>query len=622
MLKKKFIIISTLFVLLIANPAYAINLEKKWSFDTGEEIIDLYVKNIDSDKPPEIIVYSKNHNIHKDDNLIVLNYTGGMKWNLNLGDIKSIHATELGSENPQVRLFVSYGRSSEGIEKGNLLVLDGKGTQILKYPTPSFALVPVMIWMKAFDLDGNGYNELIGGTMKGVYALNDRFNGELWTVATGEPVRDFIIDDIDRNGEYELITQSVGIIYNINLKKGLNNWVRETGEYIKTKDNESNEKNTGITFLKVGDVELYPNLELITVSNRNIFLIYNHLGELISIGGDSDMIRDNVIDYENYTIYEAISDYGEITALELYDFNKDGLMDLVFGTKTGLYVWDIISDEYVYEDIGEVRYIHKNNEGEIIILTDKIIHRLDENKQITETYELDEGAGKIIEADIDGAGEPEFILYEGGCVFVYGISPEIVTTTSSSTTTTSSSLKTTISSTSTSSSTTLNVTLTLSTTTTDPSIGEQAIEAKNIISTLLIIAFLIIVTWYGTKLMKERKRKKKKEIEEKPAKKTIGSWEDALAEREESEIPQEKEIKKEIVSESWEETEEEEIEEEKEIKGEAEEEGEEEVEEGEEQQVEEEKVEEESEETSNKEKQLEDEWKKWQESGWDYNRKK
>ncbi|MEA1925477.1 MAG: hypothetical protein U9M95_06370 [Candidatus Altiarchaeota archaeon] len=510
------IILPVFFVLVFSATAYSESLEKEWSINVKGTIHDLIVADVDGDNIPEIVFFFKNNNIHGNDFLYTVDNEGGERWHLNLEGIESVYVSDLGTQDPSTRIFVSYGKSSEGIEKGRLLILEGGGRVVLKYPIPTLGFTPVMYKMESVDIDRNGYNELIGGTRKGVYAINDRFIGELWTSMIGQPIRDFILEDIDCDGITDVISESLGVIYNTNIKNGSISWKIATGDYIKSGDNQTTvEKDKVVEILKVGDVSPHPHKEIIAVTSIGVFFIYNSEGCLISVGGDSNAIRKYVENYSNYTIHEAISGYGKITALSLYDFNENSLQEFILGTTSGLYIWDILSGEQQFINIGEVKAIQESPDGKIFILTENAIHELGVNQEIIETYSLDESYQRIHIADVDGIGGLEFILIKDGDMSVYSKketpTTTLATTTSSTMTTTTSATTTQETPTTTLATTTTQriPTTTLATTTTTESEHKGDIDASDVLLALIAIVLILVIARYCVENLKKRGDKEK-----------------------------------------------------------------------------------------------------------------
>ena len=492
-------ILPVFIVLVFSATAYSTSLEKEWSINVKGSIQDLIVADVDGDNIPEIVFFFKNNNIHRDDILYALDNKGGERWHLNLGDIESVYVSDSMIEDPSTRILVSYGKTSEGIEQGHLLILDGGGREVLRYPTPALGSTPVMYKMESVDINGNGYNELIGGTRKGVYAINDRFTGELWTSMIGQPIRDFILEDIDCDGITDIISESLGVIYNTNIKNGSLSWKISTGDYISSGDNQTTvEKDKVVEILKVGDVSPHPHKEIIAVTSMNIFFIYNSKGSLISIGGDSNAIRRYVKNYSNYTIHEAISGYGKITALSLYDFNENSLQEFILGTTSGVYIWDILSGEHQFKNIGEVKAIQKSPDGRIFILTENAIHELGINQEIIETYSLGDSYQRIHIADIDGIGGPEFILIKDRDISVYSKKETPTTTLATTTTTTRETPTTTLA----------------TTTTTEPEHKKEGIDASDVLLALISIALILVIARHSVEILKKRRKVKKPEKEE------------------------------------------------------------------------------------------------------------
>ncbi len=550
-----------LILLIFLSPlqVFASEITESWSFSVGGSIQDVIVEDVDGDTLPDVVLFFKHSNIYELDYLYVLDRNGNVKWYRELDNIHGIYVSDFGHEDGKKKIVVSYGKTREKIERARLLFLDGKGDKIMEYPDPKFGYMAALYQMAALDTDKNGYMELIGGTVKGVYAIDDRFQHELWRSITGEDIKEFIVADIDKDGEREIIAKSIGTIYNIKLINGKINWETEIGDHIievNISANETIKRDIGIDIIRVGNIDSRPRNEVIAILPSDIFFVYDYGGSLIGVGGDIDTIKEYVKNYSSFRVYNVTEGLGNTTTVNLFDFDEDGVDELVIGSNQGFYVIHQLSDEKRFYPTGKVKDITVESD-QVVVFTGYAIYKLGMDEEIKERYNLNRDYQRLYMGDVDGKNGDEIILTYQGNMTVYRESPTPITTTVTTVTTTSSIITTIVtSSTSTVSSTSVSTTIPETSTstvntvsTTLPSEGAEL----NIIDIVLIFLGLLLVATivrYGTVILgRKEKKKRKKPVKEERKKELKVGWEELAEEEEameaEEAVEEEKPVKKE-----------------------------------------------------------------------------
>ncbi len=537
MKKLDIIFITLIFFIILFFSSFVSSSElvKRWSFKVGGKIKDVMIDDIDDDDIDDIIFFFKNNNPYRSDYLYVLDIDGNVKWYKGEDDINAIYISDFGYGNLKKRIAISYGKSSEGIERGRILFLNSRGREIMKYPNPLFGFIPVFNKMIATDINNNGYYELIGSTSMGVYAINDVFNDEMWESITWSAIKDFVITDIDKNGQREIIAKSSSTIYNINIDDGKLNWKSDIKDNLIELNASENKTidlllkgGRNIDVMRIGNVDPSPLNEIIAVTPVGIFFVYNCSGNLTGIGGNIDVIKTLVINYTKFEYYNQ-TDVANITALNLFDFNKDGLDELIVGDNSGFYIINHISNERRFYPVGNVNDIKVIDNHDIIIFTGNAIYKLNENKEIEEHYYINKKYQNLYV--YNKIGNYGFILVDEEGISLFEIPNVHITTTSTSTSSTTTTSTSTSTSTSTTTSTTLTpttsttsttysvsnyTTITSSTSTTISSttttISNEPTEGIdiNIVDLFLIISIilmLMIIVKFGIDILKERTKR-------------------------------------------------------------------------------------------------------------------
>ena len=257
-------------------------------------IAGFQVQNLGGDQPKDVIVYTASI-------VYAFNSSASLLWSYPVDNLRAVYVSDVNNDGYK-EVVVASGDAMNNMEWGNLYILGKDGKVLQAYDRQSGKSYPHILFnsIAAVDYNGDGYEEIVGGSSAGVHAIKDTYDSILWTLRTGEPIREVLAYPVD-GGHNEILARSDAYLYLIAMDGTL-----------RSKYNLS----AGLKEMKLLDIGP------------------GNVKEVVLVGGD-DLIT--VLDKDlNYVAGARMaSNVNEVAA---FDINGIGANQMVLGTDNGIYV--------------------------------------------------------------------------------------------------------------------------------------------------------------------------------------------------------------------------------------------------------------------------------------------
>ncbi len=304
-------------------------------------IAGFQVQDLDGGPSKEVVAYSQSR-------VYVFNSSASLIWTYQVDNLKAVYVSDVNNDGYK-ETVIAAGDTMNNMEWGNLYILDKDGIVLHAYDRMSGGAYPHILFnsIAAFDSDWNGYEEIVGGSSTGVHLIKDTYDRVVWTLRTDLPIRKVSVYQADSSNK-RILAWSDAYLYLIALDGTL-----------VSKYNLS----TGIKELK-----------LLDVGSKNE-------KDVVFVGSDD---RVTILD-KDFNLVSGTGMVNNIDVVEAFDFNGDGIKELVLGTDNGVYI-------------------------------------LNSRYQAANKYVTAEAVRGLYYEDWEGDGEKELIFSAGG--YVYAVSPK------------------------------------------------------------------------------------------------------------------------------------------------------------------------------------------------------
>jgi hypothetical protein len=310
------------------------------------DLVGVQVQDLNGDHFKEVIAYTGSM-------VYVFNSSGSLQWTYGIDNLRAVYVSDSDNDG-NLEIFAASGDTVNNMEWGNLFILDMDGKVLHAYDRKSGESYPHILFysLVAVDLNGNGYEEIIGASSNGVHAVKDSYDNVLWTARTADKIKEVFFNRIDEKNN-EILALSDTTLYSYSLD----------GKF-KSKYNMS----AGIK--KMALLDLGPS------NDRYIALVRR-----------DDQVT--VLDSDFNVRYEA-NIIGGIIDLSAYDINDDGLNEIVLSTNNGIYMLSskyAITDKYVTgEPVTGVYYADWEGDGEkeLIFASGEYIYAISKSGELEE----------------------------------------------------------------------------------------------------------------------------------------------------------------------------------------------------------------------------------------------
>jgi len=344
-------------------------------------IKNVYLEDLSGEKTLDVVVATT-------DGVYALTNKARLKWFYEAPNLRSVVVSDINNDGFK-EIVISTGVSVNAIERGNLYILDRNGKVIDKHEQQTGESSPYLIYnvMKAIDLDDNGYEEIIGGTSIGVYALSDSYDRIIWGYRTDESMTGVFADDASIDSSKDIIANSFTNIYTLTSDGRLrqNYSVRE-----------------GIKRIITGEITgKYERETLIISDEDNIYLLD-----------------------KNYRKKAETNLVSNIIEAEAFDLTGDGFEELVLGTKNGVYVVNsrfLIKNRYVTNDEVHGLYFSDwdaDGSKEIVFGSGEYIHILAADGKEKDKLYVGKHVDGFVNGDLDNDGYTEAVITSGKSVYI------------------------------------------------------------------------------------------------------------------------------------------------------------------------------------------------------------
>jgi hypothetical protein len=253
------------------------------------DLAGIQVQDLNSDQSKEIVAYTSSM-------IYVFNSSAALRWTYGIDNIRAVYVSDVDNDGKK-EILAASGEAVNNMEWGNLFILDMNGKVLHAYDKKSGESYPHILFFSivSIDLNGNGYEEIIGASSSGMHAIKDTYDKILWTARMEDRIKEVVINPIDEKNK-EILALSDTYLYSFALDGKL-----------RLKYNMS----AGIK--KMAILELGPS------KDRYIALVRS-----------DDQIT--ILDRDFNVRFEA-SIIGNIVELAAYDINDDGLNEIILSTK-------------------------------------------------------------------------------------------------------------------------------------------------------------------------------------------------------------------------------------------------------------------------------------------------
>lgn len=267
-----------------------------WSYSLHERIRSLEVADVDQDGRTEFIMGCTDGRVYALDNV-----EEPLRWQTQFGNwIDGICTTNSGAGTAPEMVFCTADNK--------IHIYSGALAPIIEPITTPLSVEIV----QAYDLDGDGTQEIIAGAKdNNVYAY--RRNGEkLWSFQTMDRVKAIYIYDIDHDGRVEVLVGS----------EDRNVYVLDNTGNLKWCYNTSHR----VLDIDARDIDQDGNVEVLVGAGNGLLYVLNSTGDVLWQFKANDRIR---------VVYVA-------------DVNQDGKTELLLGSEDRLYLLQIVDRRQIH----------------------------------------------------------------------------------------------------------------------------------------------------------------------------------------------------------------------------------------------------------------------------------
>ncbi len=376
--KKTIALILALISILLVIPnvrSYSPDLNLKWDYDIGGIPREIYLEDLNNDGSSEFVFVLSN-------GIYVIDSKGNLVWKYSLDDIRSVSTADINNDFYK-EIVVSSGNIAENIARGWIRALDRKGQVLWKFPPSRVGSTTLMQDIKAVDIDNNGYYEIIGGSIYGISALKDTYDGFLWYRKLDDNIERIEIANL-APGKQQIIANSFSNLYLLDLN-GMLIWNYTV--------------NGGIKTMRIADVYGDGGRDILLISKKDRFYILNSNGGLeFETAGVKGITATAIADLDSSYEKVLVGSNGVVYALDS-KFQIDWKYK-TGGEITGIYVSDI----------------DKNGEKEVLTVAGDKIHEIDKNGNFFWEYNFGRNIDNFVLTDSN-----DFIVNSGSRVYVFSI---------------------------------------------------------------------------------------------------------------------------------------------------------------------------------------------------------
>jgi len=372
-------ILFLLALVLVISQAKAANMDVKWQYDIGTKDKSIYVDDLDSDGIKELIIAS-------DNNIYVFESDGTLRWESTVRNLVSICISDLEWDDKK-EIVASSGIGIENIARGNVWIFNNDGKLRLVFPSGRVKSNKILRGIKAIDMDGNGYKEIVGGAGYGVATLADNYNKFLWYTYLNRS-----ITEISTEFKGWLLANSYTELFLIGFD-GSVDW----------------------------------NYSILGGINR-VYLadFYPAGGEEIFVTSSRDSVH--VLDRDGALEVEVNITQGEVNAIPI-NLDDDDYDEILLASDKRAYALDVNKDVIWEYNISEkilgfrLRDIDRDGDDSILLFTKRYIYGIGIDAKFE--YRYDPGLAHSIDSiavdDFEGDDKDEFIINSGEKVYVFNI---------------------------------------------------------------------------------------------------------------------------------------------------------------------------------------------------------
>ena len=345
------------------------------------DLVGVQVQDLNGDQSNEIVAYT-------DSMIYVFNSSASLKWTYGIDNINAVYVSDVDNDGKK-EILVASGEALNNMEWGNFVILDLNGNVLHAYDKKSGESYPHILFysMVSLDLNGNGYEEIIGASSTGVHAISDTYDKILWTARTDDRIKQVVINQIDEKNR-EILALSDTNLYSFALDGTLRNRYNISAGIKKMKVLEFGPSNDKYIALVRSDDEL-------TILDKDFKVRYE--GNIIS----------------------------GIIELAAYDINGDGLNEIILGTKNGVYMLSsryMITNKYVTDEpVSAVYYADWEGDGEkeLIFASGEYIYALSKSGELEEKTGTGYPIQDLIAEDLGKEDRIKLIAYSDKRLSMY-----------------------------------------------------------------------------------------------------------------------------------------------------------------------------------------------------------
>lgn len=350
-------------------------------------IAGIQVQNLGGGQSKDVVAYSKSR-------VYAFNSSASLIWVYPVEKMRAFYVSDVNNDGYKETVIAS-GDAMNNLEWGNLYILDKDGIVLHAYDRMGGESYPHILFnsISTFDSDGNGYEEIVGGSSMGVHLIKDTYDKVLWTLRTDAAIREVMVYQTE-SGSKDILARSDAYLYLISSDGELRSGYNLSGGIKEMKLLVIGPKNEK-------DVVLLGSDNTITVLDKNLKLVTEtdmavNINEVAAFDVSGDRINEMVLGTDKgvYILngkYQTANKYATsetVRGLYYADWDGDGEKELIFSA--GGYVYAISSNGELKEKTGVgyvingliVDSLGEDNRINLVVSSDKGLSIYVKNKEI------------------------------------------------------------------------------------------------------------------------------------------------------------------------------------------------------------------------------------------------
>jgi len=347
----------------------------------SREVLSVYVGDINGDNLKEVVALTKS-------GIVVMNGSAGILWKFALDQPRAIYVDDINKDG-KLETIVSAGQILNNIERGSLYILDENGKPLYNFEYMTGASYPKYIYysLVTADLGGDGYKEVVGGGINGIYTLKDTYDRVSWSYRTNETMIGISLVNSNRGeASMNILANSYKQLYTFSLNGSLINNASVAG---------------GISKVYRADLRNNTGEEVFVLTDGGMMYLFDESLHLLARSAQVD------------------------NPLEagFFDLDGNGGRSMVIGSKNGVYLLDdklMISKRFLTNDSVHGLYFldwDNDDEKEILCSSGNYIYSLDKDAQLKERYDIGHRIRDLQVSDLDSNGMIDAVILEDDGIY-------------------------------------------------------------------------------------------------------------------------------------------------------------------------------------------------------------